>query len=41
VWLGTVLLASLDLPAGPVPLVAGLVVALGWTAYLGRRLLTR
>jgi hypothetical protein len=41
VWLGTVLLAGLDLPTGPVPLVAGLVVALGWTAYLGRRLLTR
>ena len=41
VWLGTLLLAGLDLPAGPVPMVAGLAVALGWTAYLGRRLLTR
>jgi hypothetical protein len=41
VWLGTVLLAGLDLPAGTVPVVAGLGVALGWTAYLGRRLLTR
>jgi hypothetical protein len=41
VWLGTLLLAGLDLPAGPVPVIAGLAVVLGWTAYLGRRLLTR
>lgn len=41
VWVGTALLAGLDPPTGPVPLVAGLVVALGWTAYLGRRLLAR
>jgi hypothetical protein len=41
VWLLVVMLSGVDVPAGPVPVVAGLVVVLGWTAYLGRRLLTR
>lgn len=41
VWVGTAVLSGLDLPAGPVPMVLGLGVALGWTAYLGRRLLGR
>ena len=41
VWAVTSVLNGVDLPAGPVPMVAGLAVALGWTAYLGRRLVTR
>ncbi len=41
VWLLVAVLSGLDLVAGPVPVVAGLAVVLGWTAYLGRRLLTR
>ena len=41
VWLLVVVLNGLELPAGAVPVVAGLAVVLGWTAYLGRRLLTR
>jgi hypothetical protein len=41
VWLLVLVLNVLDLAAGPAPVIAGLAVVLGWTAYLGRRLLTR
>ena len=41
VWLLVAVLDGLDLAAGRGPVVAGLAVVLGWTAYFGRRLLTR
>lgn len=41
VWVVAVALEGFDLPSSAIVLVLGLAVVLAWTAFLGRRLLTR